>query len=94
MDFINANLLTLIVFAPLVCAAIIMLTPRSASDKSIRWLSFGLSLIPAALSIYLWAVYPAAVAANPAQQFQFMVDVPWFAQINSRYILGVDGISV
>ena len=95
MDFINANLLSLIVFSPLACAVIIMLTsPLRMSDRAIKWLTFGLSLIPAALTIYLWLIYPAAVAANPNQQFQFNVDAPWFTQINSRYILGVDGISV
>ena len=93
MDFINANLLSLIVFSPLAGAALIMLTsPLRLSDKAIKWLAFGLSLIPAALSIYLWLIYPSAPA--DANGFKFGVDAPWFTQINSRYSLGVDGISL
>jgi NADH-quinone oxidoreductase subunit M len=92
MEFLNANLLTLIVFMPLVCGAIIMLTPRSMSDRSVKWLTFALSLIPAALTITLWVMYPSAAA--DANGFKFGVDVPWFPQINSRYSLGVDGISL
>src|SRR3990170_6059486 len=92
MEFLNANLLSLIIFVPLVCGAIIMLTPRSMSDRSVKWLAFVLSLIPAALTITLWVMYPSAAA--DANGFKFGVNVPWFPQINSRYILGVDGISL
>ena len=92
MDFINQNILPLITFAPLLGAAIIMLIPRRAGDKVFRWAAFGLSLVPAALSIYLWLVYPSAQA--DADGFKFVVDAPWFPQINSRFIMGVDGISM
>ncbi|MGH2593390.1 MAG: complex I subunit 4 family protein [Anaerolineae bacterium] len=92
MEFINANLLTLITFVPLLCGALIMLTPRAMSDRSVKWFTFVLSLIPAALAIYLWVIYPSAAA--DANGFKFGVNAPWFPHINSRYILGVDGISL
>ncbi len=92
MDFINANILTLITFLPLLCGAIVMLTPRGMSDKAVKWLTLVLSLIPAVLTVYLWAIYPSAPADTNG--FRFGVDAPWFPQINSRYTLGVDGISL
>jgi NADH-quinone oxidoreductase subunit M len=93
MEFINANILTLITFSPLVAGAIIMLTsPFKLSDRAVKWLAFALSLVPAALTIYLWLIYPSAAA--DANGFKFGVNAPWFPQINSRYILGVDGISM
>ncbi|HET7088018.1 MAG TPA: NADH-quinone oxidoreductase subunit M [Anaerolineae bacterium] len=92
MDLINANILPLVTFTPLVCAVIVMLIPRAVGDRTVKWIVFGLSLVPAALAIYLWLVYPSAPA--DASGFKFVVDLPWFPQINSRFILGVDGISV
>ncbi|HLF28042.1 MAG TPA: NADH-quinone oxidoreductase subunit M [Anaerolineae bacterium] len=93
MDFINANILTLVTFSPLACAVIILIAGQlRASDRAIKWLAFLLSLIPAALAIYLWVIYPSASAE--ANGFKFYVEAPWFPQINSRYILGIDGISL
>ena len=94
MDFINQNILTLITFSPLACALVVMVFGSlfKMSDKAVKWLSFVLSLIPAALAITLFVIYPAAPA--DANGFKFGVDVPWFPQINSRYILGIDGISL
>ena len=93
MDFLNANLLTLIIFSPLACAVVVAIAGLfRASDRTIRWLTFGLSLLPAALTIYLWIAYPSAPA--DANGFKFGVDHAWFPQIRSRYLLGVDGISV
>lgn len=90
MDFINANSLTLVLFVPLICGAIIAIVP--GSDTLTKRLAFGLSLIPAALTIYLWVIYPSAAA--DANGYKFVVDVPWFSQINSNFRLGVDGISM
>ena len=93
MDFINQNLLTLITFSPLVAALVVAVAGQlKASDRAIRWLTFALSLVPAALSIYLFAIYPSAQAS--AQGFKFYVEYTWFPQINARYIMGVDGISL
>ena len=93
MDFINQNLLTLITFSPLVAALVVAVAGLlKASDRAIRWLTFALSLVPAALSIYLFAIYPSAQAS--AQGFKFYVEYTWFPQINARYIMGVDGISL
>ncbi len=93
MDFINQNLLTLITFSPLAAALVVAAAGQlKANDRAIRWLTFALSLVPAALSIYLFLIYPSAQAS--AQGFKFYVEYTWFPQINARYIMGVDGISL
>jgi NADH-quinone oxidoreductase subunit M len=88
MQLVLANLLTLIVFTPLVGSAVLMLLPRG-NKSLIRWLALIFSLIPLVLAVVLWLGYDAA---QPG--FQFEEQVPWFPQIGSTYHLGVDGISV
>jgi NADH-quinone oxidoreductase subunit M len=89
MEFILNNLPTLILFSPLVGAAILFILPRGTSDRAMKWIAFLWSLVPLALSVILWLNY------NPAMPgFQFEFKVPWLPQINSAYHVGVDGISV
>jgi NADH-quinone oxidoreductase subunit M len=88
MTFIQDNLLTLIVFTPLLGSLLMLLLPRE-NKPLLRWAAFFFSLIPAALSIWLWFAYQPT-----AEGFQFEVVAPWFPTINSGYHVGVDGISV
>ncbi len=88
MDFITNNLLTLIVFTPLVGSVLIMLLPRE-NKPLLRWAAFVFSLVPAVLSILLWFMYQPDIGG-----FQFEVYAPWFPTINAGYHVGVDGISV
>ncbi|MEK6589017.1 MAG: NADH-quinone oxidoreductase subunit M, partial [Chloroflexota bacterium] len=88
MDFAEQNLLTLILFSPTVAAAIVLLIPKERVQL-IRWFAFAASLVPLALSIWLWTAY------RPGQPgFQFEQNVIWYEAINASYHLGVDGISV
>ncbi len=88
MDFILDNLLTLILFSPLVGMAIVMLVPGD-EKKLIRWAALLLSLIPLALSLVLWLQYDIS---RPGYQFE--KQAVWYAPINASFYLGVDGISV
>ena len=65
MDFITHNLLTLILFLPVISAGIIALLP--AQEKTlIRWVALISSLLPLAWSLVMWFQY------DPAQRgFQF-----------------------
>ncbi len=90
MDFINSNLLTLIVFSPAIFAVLMLIVP--AKDRGLKYAALIFSLITTALTIYLWIQYPAATA-DPAG-FKFAVSAPWLVQINSNYHVGVDGISL
>ena len=88
MEFLQENLLTFIVFSPLVIAFIIFLLP--SDEKSlIRWLAFILSLIPLGLTLVAWFGYDRGDAG-----LQYEVRALWYPEINSSYHLAVDGISL
>jgi NADH-quinone oxidoreductase subunit M len=93
MDFsmqswIANHLLTLILFTPLLSAAIVMLLPNK-QDNLVRWSAFALSFIPLALSLALWFGFN-----SNSPGFQFEERYTWYETINSSYHLGVDGISL
>jgi NADH-quinone oxidoreductase subunit M len=88
MTFLNQHLLTLILFFPLLAAVIVLLLPKGKLSL-IRWTAFGLSLVPFALSVYLWILF------DPAKNgFQFEEQYTWYAALNSTLHLGVDGLSL
>ena len=88
MEFIFSNLLTLILFTPVLAAVILMLLPKE-QENLIRWTAFALSFIPLALTLVLWFNFDPNAAG-----FQFEQKVPWYSAINSSYHVGVDGISL
>jgi NADH-quinone oxidoreductase subunit M len=88
MDFIYNNLLTLILFTPVLAAVILILLPSKQANL-IRWTAFVLSFIPLILSLVLWFSFDAN---QPG--FQFEQKTIWYSAINSSYHVGVDGISL
>ncbi|MBN1149246.1 MAG: NADH-quinone oxidoreductase subunit M [Anaerolineales bacterium] len=88
MEFILNNLLTLILFSPVLAALVVMLLPRE-QESLLRWTSFVLSFMPLLLSLVLWFNFDQAQAG-----FQFEEKVVWYSALNSSYHLGVDGISL
>jgi NADH-quinone oxidoreductase subunit M len=88
MNFILDNLLTLILFTPIVAALIILLLPREQKGL-LRWTAFILSFIPFILSLVLWFNFE-----SDQPGFQFQEQVIWYEPINSSYHVGVDGISI
>jgi len=89
MEFLFKNLISLILFSPLIGAAILFILPRATSDRTMKWIAFLWSLVSLALALILWVNYRPEAAG-----FQFEFKLPWFPQINSTYHVGVDGISV
>ncbi len=88
MDFIISNLLTLILFTPLLAVLVLILLP--GEQKSLlRWTAFVLSLIPLLLSLVLWFEFDPNQAG-----FQFQYKLVWYSALNSSYHVGVDGISL
>jgi len=85
MDF---NYLSVIIFLPMVGAAIIAFIP-GLSNRVIRWLSVIFTFVPLALSIYLFAIFDRSSGA-----IQFEEKLSWIPAINAHYHLGVDGISL
>ena len=82
------TILTLVTFAPLAGALLLLLFPRN-NDNAIRWGTLAVSLITFALSVYLPLNFDSRNAG-----FQFQVDRLWISSPNIHYHLGVDGISL
>ncbi len=93
MDFIRANLITLITFVPLLGSLVILLLP-GRSRGLIRWTALLFSLIPLGLSFYLWSEFHADPCYDLAERACFDQQAPWFPLLNSTYHVGIDGISL
>jgi NADH-quinone oxidoreductase subunit M len=85
MDF---NYLTVIIFLPMLGAAVIAFIP-GLSERLIKWLSAVFTFIPLVLSFYLFAIFDRTSGA-----IQFEEKFSWIPAINAHYHLGVDGISL
>jgi len=88
MNFIDAHLLSLILFVPAIAAVIILFLP-AGENKLFRWFAFGASLIPLVLSLIAWFRFDAN---QPG--FQFEETYVWYQAIGSSLHLGVDGLSL
>jgi NADH-quinone oxidoreductase subunit M len=89
MDFIQDWGLTAMVFAPLAGVAIMMLFPKDAEDTH-KVLALLTSLVTAAIGIAVLADFDY----DDTGSLQFLRDNEWISVINSRFILGIDGLSV
>ncbi len=87
-DFVIQNLLTLILFSPILGMLVVLFIPGELKQL-IRKATFIVSLIPLVLSIMLWVNYDPTIVG-----FQFEEQAQWYTAINSSYHVGVDGISV
>ncbi|HET6597822.1 MAG TPA: NADH-quinone oxidoreductase subunit M [Anaerolineales bacterium] len=88
MNFIDAHLLSLILFIPSIAGLILLFLP-SGEHRLIRWFAFGASLIPFVLSLIVWFRFDAS---QPG--FQFEEVYVWYEAIGSSLHLGVDGLSL
>jgi NADH-quinone oxidoreductase subunit M len=81
--------LTLMVFLPLAGALVMMLIPRS-EEAAHKWVALVVALATAGIG--------AAVIADfdygATDTLQFAVDRSWIDVINSRYAIGIDGLSI
>ena len=88
MNFIDAHLLSLILFVPAIAAVILLFLP-DGEHKLIRWFAFGASLIPFVLSLVAWFRFDANQVG-----FQFEEAYVWYEAIGSSFHIGVDGLSL
>lgn len=91
MEFVQDNLLSLIVFSPLIAAFIVFLLPDD-EETLIKRLSLAFSLVPLALTIYMWFLWLGDYRALPGFHFEQVIE--WFPAIGASYHVGVDGISL
>ena len=90
MDFDNNWLLSLMIFLPLAGAALAVMATPKAQEDLIKGIALLTTLITAALGAFMLIVFDYGKTAD----LQFVVDEDWIGVINSRYILGVDGMSL
>ncbi|MCX6537332.1 MAG: NADH-quinone oxidoreductase subunit M [Acidobacteria bacterium] len=88
MSYANSHLLSIILFTPLIGAALLLFVSRQQANL-IRWIANIVALIGFVVSLPLWFAYDPAGA-----QFQFVERMPWIPSIGAEYFLGVDGFSV
>src|SRR4051812_36431391 len=77
------------IFAPLVGAALMMVIPK-ANEEAHKWVSLLTSLFVTATLVAIAYYFDYSASAK----LQFVQDKSWIPVINSRYIVGVDGISL
>jgi len=80
-------ILTLVTFAPLAGALLLLLLPRR--DRDIRVFSLVISLLTFVLSLHLPVYFHRAQAG-----FQYEIDKQWIVTPNIHYHMGIDGISM
>ena len=88
-SFLNGWGLTLVTFVPLVGAVLVMAVPRSR-ELWLKAAALGTSLVTALFAVLLLARF----SLSRAGELQYVVDRRWIDVINSRYIVGIDGISL
>ncbi len=87
--FDNGWGLSLIVFLPLVGAGVVMAIPK-ANEELQKMTALAFAGVTFVLSVLL----AFAFDYGAADTYQFGADLNWITAINSRYIIGVDGISL
>jgi NADH-quinone oxidoreductase subunit M len=93
MEFIQNNLITLILFTPLLGAVVVMLLPKGYKGLA-RWTALLFSLIPFALALLMWTGFHADPCHDLTERVCFEQQAEWFPLLNSTYHVGVDGISL
>lgn len=79
-------ILSIITLLPLLGALIIAFTPQ---DEGKKYVALGTTILTFLVSLNLWFGWNPDIAG-----VQFVEDVAWIPEINVRYHVGVDGISV
>src|SRR5436190_16742320 len=90
MDFINENLLTILILLPVFGALGVLAYQMFAGrEDNLKWITFGITLVNFLISLLL-----IGEKAASSSGFQFEKSVPWITAINSNYHVGVDGLSL
>ena len=85
----DAWALSLVVFLPLLGAIVMMVIPKAEEDLH-KVVALVASLGALAVGIYVLVQFDY----DASSQLQFVVDESWIDVINSRYIIGLDGLSL
>ena len=95
IDVFGIDALSVLVFGPALSAFVVASLASLGPSKQVgRWVALILSLLLALLSIKVFFDYQAAGLAIGDDQFIVTQDSTWFEALGSRWMLGIDGISV
>jgi NADH-quinone oxidoreductase subunit M len=89
IDFLNSWGIALMVFLPLVGAAIMMVIPGQ-EEETHKLVALVASVASAAMGVLLMVNFDY----DKTKDLQFLVDKRWIQVINARFTVGVDGISL
>jgi NADH-quinone oxidoreductase subunit M len=89
MGFLNGWGISIAVFAPVIGALVVMLIPK-ANEAAIKWVTLLATFVSAGFGIAMLANFDI----DEAERLQYVVNKPWIDVIGSRYIVGLDGISL
>src|SRR6476646_8118157 len=90
MNFINENLLTVLILLPVFGAiAVIAHQIFCIEESQLKWVTFAFTVVNFLISLLLLGRSTASVNG-----FFFEKNVPWISAINTNYHLGVDGLSL
>lgn len=88
MDFINENLLTILILLPVFGAIGLVLHQMFWKQEShLKWLTFGFTVVNFLISLLL-------IGGTKTSGFSFEKNIPWIEAINTNYHVGVDGLSL
>lgn len=91
MEFLNANLLTILILLPTIGAVLLLAYYALTKDEAqLKWLTFGITIVNFVISLALLS----SSATVGASGFSFEKNVPWIKAINTNYHVGVDGLSL
>lgn len=88
-DFLNSWGLSLMIFLPLVGALIMLVVPKPR-EQFHKVVALVTSLVVAFIGVLVLTNFDY----DQSGVLQFVVDKSWIPIINSRYIIGIDGISI
>jgi NADH-quinone oxidoreductase subunit M len=94
--------LSLLIFLPLLGAALAAIWPEGRDGRAQKWGTFLLSLAPLGIAIFVAVQYYGRIATQggalpgePNQQtYDFVEQLRWISVLGAEYKLGVDGISL
>ncbi len=88
MGFLDTHLLNIVIFLPLLFAALVLLLPSGESGQ-LRAVTFIGMLVDGVFGVWAYARY---VPGGP--EFQMEYRVPWFTEFGLSYHLGADGLAI
>ena len=82
------NVLTWMIFLPLVGAIVVLCLPRNAANL-IRGTATFFTIPPLVMAVWLFQNFD-----RTTNEMQFVTKIPWIPSFNIQYFIGVDGISI